>query len=287
MALIPPMFLDAVVAVGFAGEDGKPQYQATGFFYAAFQRKVDEKANHYYTFIVTNRHVFEGETKAFLRFNPESGESAREYELPLVDASGSQLWVAHEDPDIDVAIININGQQLRDDGISFACFLSDQSVMSRSKALEAGVAEGDGVFVLGFPLGLVGKGKNFVIVRQGIVARIRDCLEANQKDFLIDCSIFPGNSGGPVVNRPEVMTIRGTKRIERAYLIGIVAAYVPYRDRAISAQTGKTRIIFEENSGLASVFPVDYIEELVAKAARRIPEPPASEVSVDSSSQNG
>lgn len=271
MALIPPSFLDAVVAVGFAGQDGKAHYQATGLIYA--QKQIDKNGKGYRVFIATNRHVFEGKTKGFVRFNQESGESAREYELPLVDASGKPLWLAHQDPEIDVAVISINGQQLRKDGIRFACFLNDETVLPRSKAIEKGVSEGDGIFVLGFPFGLVGKGKNFVIVRQGVIATIRDCLEGDQKDFLIDCSIFPGNSGGPVVSRPEVVAIEGTKNITRAYLIGIVAAYVPYRDVAINPQTGNARIIFEENSGLASVFPVDYIEELVAKASARKAEP--------------
>jgi S1-C subfamily serine protease len=155
---------------------------------------------------------------------------------------------------------------LRNDGIRFDYFQNDNQVLTRSGARDAGLSEGDAVFVLGFPLGLVGKGKNFVIVRQGAIARIRDCLEAHQKNFLIDCSIFPGNSGGPIIIRPEIAAIEGTKNLTQASLIGVAAGYVPYRDVAISAQTGNPRITFEENSGLASVFPIDYIEEVIAKA---------------------
>ena len=58
MALIPPIFLDAVVAVGFAGDDGKRTYQATGFIYGHFQKQVDETKKVYLTYLVTNRHVF-------------------------------------------------------------------------------------------------------------------------------------------------------------------------------------------------------------------------------------
>jgi S1-C subfamily serine protease len=282
MALIPPFFLDAVVAVGFAGGDGKPIYQATGFIYGHFQKQIDENTKSYFTYLVTNRHVFEGKTEAFVRFNPESGEPAREYKLDLVDASKKPIWLAHQDSAVDVALIGINGQMLRDHGIRFALFASDENVMSRSKALETGLTEGDGVFVLGFPLGLVGEGKNFVVVRHGVIARIRDCLESDQKDFLIDCSIFPGNSGGPVVNRPDAMAIEGTKGIMSTYLVGIVATYLTYHDVAVSQQTGRQRIIFEENSGLASVVPVDYIQEVISNAVARKVEPPPTEVSPDS-----
>jgi S1-C subfamily serine protease len=78
-----------------------------------------------------------------------------------------------------------------------------------------------------------------------------------QASFLIDANIFPGNSGGPVVTRPEISSIEGTKAIDKAALIGIVKSYLTYKDVAVSQQTGKPRVIFEENSGLALVETVD------------------------------
>jgi hypothetical protein len=45
--------------------------------------------------------------------------------------------------------------------------------------------------------------------------------------------------------------------------MGVVSGYVPYIDVAVSPQTGKTRITFEENSGLSAAYPVDYIEETI------------------------
>lgn len=264
MALIPPFFIDCVVAVGFPDATGNAAYQATGFLYGHFRSAPDEKTKNYRIFLVTNRHVFDGKTDAFLRFNPAGAEPARQYELPLVDASGNRSWLTHADPDVDIAAIGINGEMLRDQGIRFNWFRSDEHTVPRAKAIDLGVSEGDGVFVLGFPLGLVGEGRNFVILRQGSIARIRDCLEGNRKDFLIDCSVFPGNSGGPVVMRPELTSIQGTTAITAAYLIGVVAGYVPYQDVAVSKQTGLPRIVFEENSGLASVYPVDYVEEVIA-----------------------
>jgi hypothetical protein len=75
---------------------------------------------------------------------------------------------------------------------------------------------------------------------------------------LIDALVFPGNSGGPVITRPELTSIEGTKRQNNAYLLGVVRAYVPYQDVAISQQTGRPRIAFEENSGLAEVIPMDF-----------------------------
>jgi hypothetical protein len=61
-------------------------------------------------------------------------------------------------------------------------------------------------------MGLVEEERNYVIARQGAIARIRDTLAGSTSRFLIDALIFPGTSGGPVVTRPEAMTIGRTMR---------------------------------------------------------------------------
>ena len=82
--------------------------------------------------------------------------------------------------------------------------------------------------------------------------------------FLLDSFIFPGNSGGPVVSKPELVSIQGAKpAITQAYLIGVVQGFRPYIDVAISSQTKRPRVTFEENSGLAEVIPAEYIQETI------------------------
>ena len=102
------------------------------------------------------------------------------------------------------------------------------------------------------------------------MARIRDVLDGTAGKFLIDAIVFPGNSGGPVVLKPELTSIQGTKSKCRSFLIGIVQSYLPYIDYAVSAQTKAARITFEENSGLSYVVPVDRIEETVEIAFKRL-----------------
>jgi hypothetical protein len=125
------------------------------------------------------------------------------------------------------------------------------------------VAAGDAVFVLGFPMNLAGAQRNYVIVREGIVARITEMLEGASNTFMIDSFVFPGNSGGPVVLKPEAFSIQGTKSHNNAGLIGVVTSYRPYTDVAVSPQTNRPRVLFEENSGLADVVPIDYVEEAI------------------------
>jgi hypothetical protein len=44
-------------------------------------------------------------------------------------------------------------------------------------------------------MGLTGEQRNHVIVRQGCIARISEMLDSATPDFLIDASVYPGNSG--------------------------------------------------------------------------------------------
>jgi S1-C subfamily serine protease len=125
------------------------------------------------------------------------------------------------------------------------------------------VTEGDFIYVLGFPMGIVAKDRQYVILRQGVIARIRDLFENRNTDFVVDAVVFPGNSGGPVILKPEVISITGTKSNPKAGLIGIIKSYIPYQDVAISQQTNRPRVVFEENSGLSLVEPVDHILETI------------------------
>lgn len=263
MALIPPFFLDCVVAIGIDAGEGERQWIASGFLYGHFLFKVDEETNRYHTYLVTNRHVLEGQKVVYLRFNPREAVPACEYTLQFEGVENPAVYVPHSDPGIDLAVVQINVNTLDKDGIQFSYFMSDRHVADRKSLEELGFTEGDFGYILGFPMGLVGAERSFVIVRQGAIARIRDYLAGASKELLMDCMIFPGNSGGPVVTKPEAMSIQGTKSQSAAYLIGVVAGYIPYRDVAISQQTKKPRVVFEDNSGLASIVPVQYLIELI------------------------
>ena len=163
----------------------------------------------------------------------------------------------------DVSVIAVNLNTLRDKKFEFSFFQSDNFVERIDQMRANGVSAGDGIFVLGFPMDMAGAQRNYVIVREGAIARVGEMLDRASDTFLIDLFVFPGNSGGPVVLRPDLFAVNGTKPQVNSLLIGIVVESVEYDDTANSQQTGRARITFEENSGLAVVLPVDYVEETV------------------------
>lgn len=263
MALIPKFFLDCVVAIGVPSEKEQVKWIASGFLYGDFVKELDE-AIRYNVYLITNRHVFEELKQVFLRFNPRAKEPAKTYLLDLVDKqSKKKLWAPHPNSNIDIAVEPVNIKLLREEGIQFAYFQSDQHVATLDKIGEVGITEGDFVYTLGFPMGLVGPERNYVIARSGNIARIQDAIDRKSNEFLIDAFTFPGNSGGPVVTKPEAIAIQNTKAISSAYLVGVIQSYVPYQDVAVSTQTQQPRVIFEENSGLTAVIPIDFVIEAI------------------------
>jgi hypothetical protein len=274
---LPIAFLNRVVAIGRKETTPGPTLgkwigEASGFFYGEFDQKLNETQRTYLFYLVTNRHVIEEHRAATngplsVRLNRKSGGPVQEVDFPLI-IGGLPTWYSNPDPLIDVAVVTVNGVMLQQMGIDFDYFKSDLDILSRVKAKELGLAEGYGVFVLGFPMGLVGTEQDYVIVREGSIARIRDTLDSptTVRNFLIDSFIFPGNSGGPVVLRPEPSeaSFAGEKPpIRTAYLLGVVMSYVSYQDTAFSLQTKRPRVTFEENSGLAQIIPADYIDETI------------------------
>ena len=112
---------------------------------------------------------------------------------------------------MDIAAIPVNFKLLTDRGMQVAFFTGDFHVAMIGKTRELGISEGDFVYVLGFPLGLIGGERNIVVVRGGTIARIGDTLAGGSQGRLLDAFIFPGNSGSPVVSKTEALVIKGTQ----------------------------------------------------------------------------
>ncbi len=108
------------------------------------------------------------------------------------------------------------------------------------------LSEGDNLFLFGFPVGFYEDTKNWPTVRLGTVAQIQPLLTGKAKTFLIDGSVFGGNSGGPVVADTS-------SRLSNHYLVGMASG---------SRLNPKTL----ENADLGLVVPLDTINETIEMA---------------------
>lgn len=267
MALLPKNHLKALVAVGSI-QQGKFVCDSTSF-HVGFLTKDAQKPEDrlYHMFLVTNRHVFEGRDNATFRVNTNDG-TYKTFDTPLRDDKGGAYWLAHPDKDVDIALLSVNPDLLKQHGIEPA-FIPEELFAYRKDFEKIGVAVGDDLYVLGFPMGIAGEEQNYACAKAGIISRIDDetiegkTIKGN-KAIIIDSSVFPGNSGGPAIMRPTLTSIDGTKAVTRAFLLGVVSGYLPYIDNLYTHQTRPPTVVSttRENSGLSFCVPIDFAKEI-------------------------
>ena len=257
MAIIPSFYLDAVVSIGIKN-NSEIEWIGTGFFVV---RKVNENGDGR-PFLITNRHVLAGKDTIVIRMKEKDSENLKEIEAPLIE-NNEVLYRLHGNPNIDIAVLPLIGSYIQANNLEFPCFDIDENAMVSSDLLENGIDEGSLVYMLGFPMRLVNITSNLPICRLGCIARLSKAQIAESLNFLVDIQNFPGNSGSPIITRPEILSIEGTKSLNKAVLVGIVHSYIPYREALVNSQTNEIVEIRSENSGLANVHPVEYILELI------------------------
>jgi len=272
MSLLPRGYLDTTVAIEFAHADGEAmRYRTvgTGFFIGLdYGDRSASGAENCRLFLVTNRHVLVGRDDLLIRVNTREG-AARRVRLPLKGGEG-RSWAVHPDEHVDTAVVLINARVLLEAGMELGYFRpTDMALVPRMKELDIG--PGQELFVLGFPMGMSGVERNYVIARSGMIARFDDEILAASRTFLIDAAVFPGNSGGPVIAKPRSDSLAGGRPVDQAYLVGMVRSYLPYEEIAYSLQTDPPtpRMVFTENSGLADVIPMDFVKEAADVLASR------------------
>ena len=264
MALISDYYFDTVVALGVPRKDKSVNFTATGFLYGYPITKNEKRQQTYWVYLVTNRHVIEPANDIIVRFNAVIGKKPVTLRIPLGGSENAEYWTFHPDSDVDVAVLSIDTflTEAATPDIKMCFMCQGRHTTTRNEMSKSEFSEGNQVFVLGFPMGLAGDSQNHVILRQGTVARIRDWYHGEAKSFLIDSFVFPGNSGSPVISKPVFVSYGNKPRIE-SKLIGMVSNYLLYTDIATSGQTGRQKLVSEENSGLANVTPIDAIQETI------------------------
>jgi hypothetical protein len=115
------------------------------------------------------------------------------------------------------------------------------------------------IFLYGFPtsLGLKGKKQFFdfskPLLRTGIIANVY----AEEKTIILDCAVYYGNSGGPVIEE-----VRNEQGQFEHYIIGVVSKFIPYEQEWVNH---REKIVHQEvlNSGYSVASSIDFVIELI------------------------
>jgi hypothetical protein len=234
-------WLDIVVSIEIGDAQKEIRPIGTGFL-------VRTVTNH--VVLVTAKHVIQG---------PLPSGSRLAYRLNTIDGGSTVVW--------DSDLVAEMGAWFLSPGADLACRFIAWPKAAKLVTLtlenfivDGALSAGAPVFVLGFPLGLRSAEQPRPIARHGIVGRV------DSDNVIADTFVFPGNSGGPVIYSPSLRVGSGLKSplLNEEKLIGVVSSFIPYRETAVSLQTQRPRIVFEENSGLSNVVPIAKLVELLS-----------------------
>jgi V8-like Glu-specific endopeptidase len=158
------------------------------------------------TVLITANHVLSGMPKGVATIgyrieNPDGSWAYSPQPVTIRDAAGHELWTHH--PSRDVAALTITAPPEFAKAAIPANYLAGDDTFTDYK-----VRAGDEMMALGFPRGLAANQAGFPILRSGRVASYPVAPAKIFPTFLLDFSVFPGNSGGPVYmtdqdHRPE------------------------------------------------------------------------------------
>lgn len=258
MAIVPNFYINAVLSLGIKKKDDSISWIGTGFFVL---RKVNKEGDAR-PFIVTNKHVVEGLDSIVVRMKESKTGNLINVDTPLIE-NGKSIAQYHKNPNIDIAVIPLNGSYIVKNGLDFSAFDIDEHAMTSQELRDNGVDEGTLIHMLGFPLGLVNNKSGEPLCRLGCVARMNTEQINESGNILVDIQNFPGNSGSPIITRSELVSIEGTTCLSSSVLLGIVHSYIPYKEFLVSKQTDEIVEIRSENSGIANVHPVEFIREII------------------------
>lgn len=235
-----------------------PAFVATGFL-------VNIEGIHH---LVTAKHVIVNnlekenlkDTDLFIFYNPKdiSGDMQTRSVESLKKYQNLDLkWIFHPEPKVDIAVIPFPFDEKKDDilVIDESDFLYAQEL---SELLE--------VLFLSYQPGVVNEKRISPIIRKGMISLIDE-----DKTFVVDGFVFPGNSGSPTFLKfapiafskekdPYFINIKQNLGIR---LLGVVSGSIPSQEIAVSVQTGRPRMVFEDNTGLTKIWSSNYIKEII------------------------
>lgn len=193
----------------------------------------------------------------------EAGKNIVHLRLLALQTSGA----VRVHPTRDIVIVKVAEIESNDQG-KIAKFISGATVKQGTKSGILGaefaalkklseVLVANEVFLFGYPTSLALKELNQIdsdqpLLRKGIVAGINK----SQQSIILDCPVYPGNSGGPVVESDH----EGFSTQFR--IIGIVSQFVPLVETWVNTvhHYKNTNIA---NSGYSVVVPIDCALELI------------------------
>lgn len=228
--------------------------------------------NAYVPIIVTAKHVIADQTKVVGRFTSTTdGQTISViYDIAKLRADGD-LW-EHDDTGVDIVVFrtqHFTGARYQP--------LPLELLASRADFKTEGIQTTDRVIFPSLLVNFMGATKNYPVIRDGSIALIPDekvpmqyqignrVIKTSQEVLLLDATSIPGASGSPVFLWPGPRLKNGTFAIggTRPLVLGVMHGFYPASPREVVEIVTKVQRFYQENSGIAIVFPSYRVREII------------------------
>jgi len=242
----------------------------TGFI---IQYPIPASQNRFVPLIVTAKHVLSNHTTVLARFNTKKGESTAfvEYDLSILKAQ-NDYW-EHQDQGVDISIFRTP----HFDHTKYEA-IPGNLISSRDIFKSEDVKQADRVIFPGLLVNFFGGKNNYPILKDGSIALIPQekvpmeyrvgsaTIKTTQEVILINTISIPGLSGSPVFLWPGPRLKKNTFTFggQKPYLLGIMHGFYNALPREVTKiETTESKYIYQDNSGVAIVFPSWRINEIL------------------------
>lgn len=180
--------------------------------------------------IVTNKHVIKGAVDITLRFhasnfNGEKINSQCEFVVPTDE------FFMHPDENVDLCAMPLARlyKIVEKDNIKPYYYGIRLQQIPNDQKLNNFLPTED-IVVVGYPNGIWDDQNNYPIFRKGTLATSPAINYKGQREFLIDCAIYPGSSGSPVLSVKQLIHKKTFEPFKTVELLGVV--YATYQHTA-------------------------------------------------------
>lgn len=174
--------------------------------------------------IVTNKHVIDGAIDITVRFHA-ADVNGKKMNSQCEFVVSTDLFFMHPDSNVDLCampIAYLYKLAEKDDLKPYYYGIGLQQIPHDDK-LDSFLPTED-IIVVGYPNGFWDELNNYPIFRKGTLATAPAVDYEGEKEFLIDCAIYPGSSGSPVLSVKQLIHKETLELLFTVELLGVVYA---------------------------------------------------------------
>ena len=252
--------LDTVVIL--KAFDGNDRFRGSGTGFLCRARHYHHRPREL-LFLVTSAHVVgRNRQRIDVLFQPSEGDEPVIYSVTARSGAGPSTWFANRTSDL--AALLLDPARLPENEIHGRSFDVEADTLSIRELRKCEIVEGTEGLLVGFVRPLQNDRRDYPAVRSVALAEIPK-RGRSRTPLLVEGTAFPGDSGSPVIVKPERGVGRHPDTATDGKLLGIAHGIGTSESMKVSDDAAG-RLQIEETATLIHLVPVDALRTLLHTA---------------------